>query len=80
MKQPIQTIKAQSEILTFGKYKHKTVQHILRTDPSYILWLDQERIVSFPGDIISLAQDKLDDMSNPYEEYNHNYSSHYDKD
>lgn len=80
MKKPIQVIQQQSEIFTFGKYKYKTIQYILRTDPGYILWLDEQRIVSFPGNIISLATDKMDDMYNPYEEYNHNYSSYYDED
>lgn len=56
-----QIITQQSEILTFGKYKLKTVQHILRKDPSYILWLHEEKIVKFPDEIIQLAEDKLED-------------------
>lgn len=57
-----QIITKQSEILTFGKYKHQTVQHILRTDPSYIVWLHENEIVQFPEDIIKLAEDKVDDL------------------
>lgn len=58
-----QIISQQSEILTFGKYKYCTVQHILRVEPSYILWLDEKEIVQFPVEIITLAEDKLADMS-----------------
>lgn len=60
-----QTINQESEVLLFGKYKYMTVQHILRTDPSYILWLDEKKIVKFPGEIIAKAEDKLADMTNP---------------
>lgn len=63
------TITQQSEILTFGKHKHQTIQHILRTDPSYILWLDQENIVQFPSNIINLATDKMDDMRYEHSEW-----------
>lgn len=64
-----QTITKQSEILTFGKYHHKTIQHVLRTEPSYILWLDEHKIVKFPDEIIVLAHDKLDDLDVDYEPY-----------
>ena len=52
-----QIIKAESEILTFGKYRNCTIQHVLRTEPSYILWLDDEKIVKFPSEIIFQAED-----------------------
>lgn len=56
-----QEIKQQSEILLFGKFKYKTIQHVLRTEPSYILWLHENEIVKFPQDIITLAEDKVAD-------------------
>lgn len=30
-----------SHVLTFGKYKDKTLQWCLTNDPSYIIWLSQ---------------------------------------
>lgn len=62
-----QIITKKSEILTFGKYKYKTVQHILRTEPSYILWLHEEKIVKFPQGILDNAEDSVienDDYGN----------------
>lgn len=56
-----QVITQQSDILLFGKYKNCTIQHVLRTDPSYILWLDAEKIVKFPREIVFEAEDKVDD-------------------
>ena len=56
-----QTITKESEILTFGKFKNCTVQHVLRTEPSYILWLSEERIVRFPQSILDVAADLVDD-------------------
>lgn len=56
-----QEITQQSEILLFGKFKHKTIQHVLRTEPGYILWLHENKIVKFPKDIVDLAEDKVDD-------------------
>lgn len=63
-----QIITQQSEILTFGKYRHKTVQHVLRTDPNYIIWLAENKIVKFPQDVVDDANARLDDemWSDPY--------------
>lgn len=73
-----QIITQQSDILLFGKYKHCTIQHVLRTDPSYILWLDAEKIVKFPREIVFEAEDKVDDSESG--DFDHNYSSYYDGD
>lgn len=71
-----QTINSQSEILLFGKFKHCTIQHVLRTEPSYILWLSNEKIVKFSQEILNLAMDK--DIEMNYSDFGHNYSSYYD--
>jgi len=79
-----QEIKAESEILTFGKYKYKTIQHVLRVEPSYVLWLDEKEIVKFPVKIVNKACDLRDNQSHPYDDYenvsgdyDHNYYSNY---
>lgn len=56
-----QEITKESEILLFGKFKHKTIQHVLRTEPSYILWLDEEKIVNFSREILTKAEELVDD-------------------
>lgn len=71
-----QEISKESEILTIGKFKHKTIQHVLRTEPSYILWLHEERIVKFPDDIILAAEENVYDFSDDYP--GPDYSSYYD--
>lgn len=71
-----QVIKEESEILLFGKYKYMTVQHILRIDPSYIIWLDAKKIVKFPGEIIAKAEDRMADMSHPYDEHTFGIQTH----
>lgn len=60
-----QRIENESEILMFGKYRYQTIQHVLRTEPSYILWLNEEKIVKFSDEIVDKAQDVVDD-SYPY--------------
>lgn len=74
-----QIITKESEILTFGKYKYQTIQHILRNDPSYIIWLHEKEIVQFPVGITELAYDKLlDDFQQEMDSHGHNYSRYYD--
>lgn len=76
-----QTIAQESEILTFGKFKYCTVQHILRKEPSYILWMNAEKIVKFPQEIVDKATDLVFDATmNAYVDatFGHNFSSYYD--
>ena len=61
-----QIVIKESEFLTFGKYKYKTIQHILRTEPSYILWLHEEKIVKFPDEIVNMAEDSMLDRDDDY--------------
>jgi hypothetical protein len=49
-----------NSIITFGKYKDKSVRYILSVEPSYILWLHEKGIVEFPDDIVEEAE-YLDD-------------------
>ena len=53
---PKQTITKKSEILSFGKYKDRTIRFILTTEASYILWLDKNEIVEFEESIIEDAE------------------------
>ena len=56
------------DIITFGKYKGKTVDWIAANDPSYIIWLNDEQVVDFPAEIVEAAI--MDDMNNnPPEEW-----------
>ena len=71
-----QTITQQSEILLFGKYKHCTIQHVLRIEPSYILWLASEKIVQFPQDILDQADDNIQDEG--YDDFKNDYLDIYE--
>ena len=73
----LQEITKQSEILTFGKYKHKTIQYVLRIDPSYILWLNREDVVKFPQEILDLAYDYDADSYSYDEDYGEYSELHY---
>ena len=56
------------DIITFGKYKGKTIDWIAENDPSYIIWLNDEQVVDFPAEIVEAAI--MDDMNNnPPEEW-----------
>lgn len=49
-------ITKKSDTMKFGKYKDRTVQSILLTDPSYIMWLHRNDIVSIDEDIVIEAE------------------------
>jgi hypothetical protein len=60
-------------VMTWGKYKHKSVQWIIDNDPDYILWLCKtvkNISIKFDADIISFYK-KRDNINLP--EYRHNY-------
>jgi uncharacterized protein (DUF3820 family) len=65
-------IKARTDRLTFGKYKGKSIQYILDTEPGYIVWLEEENVLEMPEDIYREAQE-LD-----YDEYGLDLGSWYD--
>lgn len=48
-------IKATSHVMTFGKYKGKTVKWILDLHPSYLLWLRDNSICSVVHSIYARA-------------------------
>lgn len=52
-----QIIASRDDELTFGKHKGKTVYWILEHEPSYILWLSDEKIVQFPDEILNNADE-----------------------
>lgn len=63
-----QIVKSYDDIITFGKFKGKTIDWIAKNDPSYIIWLNDEQVVDFPAEIIEAAI--MDDMNNnPPEEW-----------
>lgn len=53
-----QTVTKKTDLLTFGKYRGKSVRWILLEEPSYILWLHEKEIVSFPEDLIIEAEEE----------------------
>lgn len=63
-----QVVTGYQDILTFGKFKGKTVRWIANEEPSYIIWLDEEKIVTFPDEVLDNAIS--DDANNsPPEDY-----------
>jgi hypothetical protein len=74
-----QIIEKESEILLFGKHRYQTIQHVLREEPSYILWLQEEKIVKFTQEILDKAEDRMRDEDGEGIDYpGPNYSSYYD--
>lgn len=63
-----QVIKNKLDILEFGKFKGKTVRHIIEHEPSYILWLNEEKIVEFPQDVLDKAEDEMFNHDDSYSE------------
>ena len=53
------------DVFTFGKFKGKSVRHVLEDEPTYILWLDSEGIVEFSQEILDNAQDEMFDGDDP---------------
>ena len=39
-----QTITSYDDVITFGKYKGKTIDWIAEHNPGYIVWLHDERV------------------------------------
>jgi uncharacterized protein (DUF3820 family) len=61
-------VKDYDDVITFGKYRGKTIGDIADINPRYIIWLNEEKIVEFPEDILEAAI--IDDANNsPPESY-----------
>lgn len=44
--------------LGFGKFKRLTLAQILVREPSYILWLDREKVLVVPPDVLKAAKEE----------------------
>lgn len=73
-----QVITQKSDVLLFGKYKYCTIQHVLQVDPSYILWLEFERVVKLPKEILFDAEDRIDAENDINDSFSLGYSYHDD--
>lgn len=51
-----QVIHSKHDVLTFGKFKGKTIEIALLNDPGYILWLYENEVVELPEDIVIEAE------------------------
>lgn len=54
-----QHLKTNEDVLTFGKYKDKTVSLVLAGDPSYLEWCLCEQVISCEKIVEDAIQDKL---------------------
>lgn len=63
-----QVIKDYEDIMTFGKYKGKTVEWIIDDQPSYIMWLVENEIIECDDEIYEDAQ-WADANNSPPEDY-----------
>lgn len=54
---PRQTIKAKTDLLTFGKHKGHSIEFVLATEPSYVLWLNENGVVEIPDSIVLEAEE-----------------------
>ena len=68
----------------FGKYLGKRVRAIIRTDPGYILWLQENGIVHFKKGILSDCRYNIENADYGYDDENYGngdyYSNQYDRD
>lgn len=46
------------DILEFGKHKGKSIRWVIEHEPSYIQWLNDNRIVKFSQEILDNVEDK----------------------
>ena len=44
-----------NNIMSFGKYKGKKLDEILTEDPSYIIWLDENKIIEVSEELLISA-------------------------
>ena len=58
-------ITKKTDLLTFGKFKGKSIQFVLYEQPSYILWLNENDILSISDDIVIEAENLEDDWGHP---------------
>lgn len=62
-----QTVRDYSDIMSFGKWKGKSFKTIADTDPSYLVWLNNEEIVDMPKEMVEAAlSDWQDDPKHEY--------------
>lgn len=50
-----QIIRHKLDTLTFGKHKGKTVRWIIEHDPSYIIWLHENKVCEMPEEFVDEA-------------------------
>lgn len=67
-----QIIKDYEDIMTFGKYKGKTIEWIVDEQPSYIVWLVENEIIECDDEIYEDVQaaDANTSYPDPYDMYN----------
>lgn len=67
------------DVMTFGKYKGKTIEYIINFDPQYIIWLQRNSIreISFNGDIIDKAYERYFFLKDFFEDMLDNSESIY---
>jgi len=39
------------DIVSFGKYKGKTIEYVLKSDKQYLLWLHRSKVLKLDSDI-----------------------------
>lgn len=52
----IKVVRHKLDVLDFGKHKDKTVRWVIEHDPSYIIWLNENKICEIPEEIVEEAQ------------------------
>jgi hypothetical protein len=50
-----QTVKSYDDVISFGKFKGKSFGYIAKVQPSYLCWLNDEKIVDMPEDMVEAA-------------------------
>jgi len=46
-----------SDLLCFGKYRGQTVDKVLKTDAQYLLWAEEQKIISLSDDLQEAASE-----------------------
>lgn len=74
----IKVVRHKLDVLDFGKHKGKTIRWVIEHDPSYIIWLHENKVCEIPEEIVEEAVDQgLEDLLD--NTFGHNYSSYYEE-
>jgi hypothetical protein len=52
-----QNFKSLKDVFNFGKHKGESIESVISSDPSYILWAHDEKVAKFTEEILRYAEE-----------------------